>query len=120
MLFKQKFILTIIIGLMTVSAIVLASHSNSSSGYSIFKDNGTKPVVNCVKWTKVARFADFAYNHLVYLENSCKVEAVCKVSTNVNPSPVMVSIKPKEKKTVLTFRNSPAREFNATVVCRQK
>lgn len=74
----------------------------------------------CVTWRQEARFVGVAYNHLVHLANRCDKAAVCRIKTDVNPQPATVSLAPKEKKTHLTFRGSPARTFKADVVCGEK
>lgn len=76
------------------------------------------PPVTCVSWKAEAKFVGVAYNHLVHLHNRCDHGASCEVSTDVNPEAQTVLMGKGEKKTVLTFRGSPAREFKATVVCR--
>jgi hypothetical protein len=76
--------------------------------------------VKCVSWKAEARFVGFAYDHLVHLDNRCPHPASCTVKTDINPDPVTVSLSTGEKKTVLTFRGSPARRFKATVMCEKK
>jgi hypothetical protein len=71
----------------------------------------------CVKWTQEARFAGFAYNHLIHLTNNCDYTASCRIKTDVNPKEETVLLAPKESKTHLTFRGSPSREFKAEVSC---
>lgn len=74
----------------------------------------------CVRWTTEARYSGFGYNHLVHLENQCDQVIKCHVSTDVNQGGVDETLNAKEKKTVLTMRGSPAREFKAQVSCKQK
>ena len=72
---------------------------------------------DCVSWTAEAKFVGVAYNHLVHLHSQCEKPATCRVKTDVNPKEERVVLTPGEKKTVLTFRGSPAREFKAQVNC---
>lgn len=75
-----------------------------------------KPVV-CVEVTAEARHSGIGYNHLVHLANECTFSVECSVRTNVNEKPQHVTVPSKEKKTVVTWRNSPAREFTPYVSC---
>ncbi len=75
---------------------------------------------DCVRWTKEARLVGVAFNHLVHLHNQCKYAVRCEVTTNVNPKPSRADLASNAKKTVLTFRGSPAREFNAKVICNAR
>ena len=74
----------------------------------------------CVTWKTEAPFVGLAYNHLVHLKNTCTYAVSCRVKTDVNPKEETVLLEPKEHKTQLTFRGSPARTFKATVTCTQK
>lgn len=71
----------------------------------------------CVKHTEQVRFVS-GYDHLVHLINGCTRTATCKVSTDVNPEPQLVSLAVGASATVLTFRGSPARTFRAKVECK--
>ena len=73
----------------------------------------------CVTKRAEARFVGVAYNHLVHLGNACTYPVSCVVGTDVNPTPKTVTLAPKEKKTHLSFRGSPARVFKATVTCKR-
>jgi hypothetical protein len=97
---------------LVVSAYAAAESPNHTPG------RDTK--LSCVSWKAEARFVGFAYNHLVHLDNRCPHSVSCTVKTDVNPEPVTVSLSKGEKRTVLTFRGSPARRFKATVVCEKK
>jgi len=86
------------------------------------KDKSDSPAagLSCVRWTHEARYQGFGYNHFVYLKNTCKLRAICEVKTDVNPERIKATLAPKQKKTVITFRGSPARVFSADVSCRAK
>jgi hypothetical protein len=58
------------------------------------------------------------YDHIVHLRNRCEKTVVCRVSTNVNPDPVVGTLAPGEERELLTFRGSPARDFVPKVDCR--
>jgi hypothetical protein len=59
------------------------------------------------------------YDHIVYLTNRCEGDAVCDVSTDVNPEVAHVAVPVGATIEVLTFRGSPARTFTPKVVCRR-
>jgi hypothetical protein len=73
---------------------------------------------NCVKVSTEARYAAYAYDHVVTLESGCDQAMRCEVSTDVNPTPSTVELARGETKSVLTYRGSPAREFKANVECK--
>jgi hypothetical protein len=76
--------------------------------------------VDCVSWRSEAKFSGYAYDHLVHLDNRCPHSAECAVKTDVNPTPQTVVLVTQEKKTILTFRGSPARSFQASVSCEKR
>ncbi len=83
-------------------------------------DEPTPPQqATCVKWTSEARFVGFAFNHLVLLTNNCDYAVSCSIKTDVNPKVETVVLKPKESKTHLTFRGSPASVFKPEVLCKK-
>ncbi len=106
---KQLFALAMIVA--TSSSVVRAGDDDKTDGD---KDNDT---VSCVNVKAEARYSGVGYNHLVHLDNQCTFAAQCEVSTNVNKDPQTVNVPSKEKRTVLTWRGSPAREFTPYVVC---
>lgn len=73
--------------------------------------------LSCVLVRAEARYAGFGYNHIVYLNNTCGDSVSCEVSTDVQPSPVQVSLESGQSTEVLTFRGSPAAVFHAKVSC---
>lgn len=72
---------------------------------------------DCVRHTTSVRYV-MGYDHLVHLESSCSRLALCDVRTDVSPEVVEAAVPPGGKETVVTFRGSPARIFEATVDCR--
>jgi hypothetical protein len=76
------------------------------------------PPADCVKASSEARYAAYAYDHIVTLENTCEKPMVCEVTTDVNPTPATVELAKGETKSVLTYRGSPAREFKAKSDCK--
>jgi hypothetical protein len=71
----------------------------------------------CVVVHSEARYGAYGYDHLVEVENTCDKTLVCTVKTNLNPEPTTVTVPGKEKRLVVTFRGSPAREFTPDVRC---
>ncbi len=81
------------------------------------KELPEKDPTACVLHTTEARYI-MGYNHLVHIDNTCEKSVECLVSTDVNPEPQKVQLEAKSKKTVVTFKGSPARTFRATVDCQ--
>jgi hypothetical protein len=80
-------------------------------------ETGSGTAAGCVDWRTEAVYRNYGYDHLVHLESSCEQAMTCNVTTDVNPDPVITTIGPGGKKTVVTFKGSPASEFSATVKC---
>lgn len=72
---------------------------------------------DCVRVSQSSPYRNFGYDHLVHLHNTCPARVECTVATNVNPEPIETSVEAGAKKTVLTFRGSPARTFTSRVAC---
>jgi hypothetical protein len=96
------------------SAAVLASTLVPAGAAEPAQDNGGAP---CVRWRADAIYRNAGYDHVVTLFNGCEAPASCTVTTNVNPDPIGVQVAPGKEAQVLTFRGSPAREFDARVRC---
>ena len=75
------------------------------------------PTSGCITFQGRVRYS-LGYDHLVDVKNGCPAAVTCAVTTNVNPEPITVSLKPTESSTVVTFIGSPAREFEPRVVCQ--
>ncbi len=58
------------------------------------------------------------YDHLVHIDNGCERQIACTIVTNVNPKPLRTTLSARTQTAVLTYRGSPARQFNASVTCR--
>ncbi|MCP4675617.1 MAG: hypothetical protein GY854_08965 [Deltaproteobacteria bacterium] len=84
------------------------------------ENSASVKALDCVRWTKEARLVGVAFNHLVHLHNQCKHAVRCEVTTNANPQPSRADLLPDAKKTVLTFRGSPARDFKVKVICKAR
>jgi hypothetical protein len=68
-------------------------------------------------WTE-ARPRHPGYDHLVHIRNDCELPVACTIITSVNPRALRTTLAAKTEVTVLTYRGSPARRFNADVTCR--
>lgn len=78
------------------------------------------PVPPCVKVQSQAIFSGSGYDHVVSIENGCERDADCTVSTDVSEETLTVSVPAGESRDVVTYRGSPASEFEATVKCTLK
>jgi hypothetical protein len=74
----------------------------------------------CVHVRTEARYVAYGYNHIVEIENACEKTMRCTVMTDVNPQPSVISVEPTQTRSIITFRGSPSREFNATVLCDEE
>lgn len=72
---------------------------------------------SCVRAWPEARLRSYAYDHIVHLQSDCYRIASCNVSTNVNPTPIVVAIEPGQHLEVVTARGSETPEFTPTVQC---
>jgi hypothetical protein len=74
--------------------------------------------VGCIDVWPEARYRNYAYDHIVHLRSRCRMRVVCDVTTNVNPSSIRVSVPPGQEIEVVTFRGSPARDFQPSARCQ--
>jgi hypothetical protein len=75
------------------------------------------PAPSCIRSWPEARYRNYQYDHIVHLNSKCHREASCAVSTDVNPTVVMVTIAPDEHLEVVTSRGSQTPEFTPNVRC---
>jgi hypothetical protein len=73
----------------------------------------------CIGVSAQAIYRNYGYDHIVSLTNRCEGDAVCDVSTDVNPEPAHVAVPVNASIEVLTFRGSPARTFTPKIACRR-
>ena len=76
-----------------------------------------EPEPSCVRHWPEARYRNYQYDHVVHLESRCHRPASCRVSTDVNPTVVVVAIAPNEHLEVVTSRGSQSPEFTPNVRC---
>ncbi len=76
-------------------------------------------VPDCVTVTHSARWGAAGYDHRVRVANGCEHPVRCTVATNVNPDPSTIRVEPGQSEEVLTWRDSPAREFTPRVSCEE-
>ena len=72
----------------------------------------------CIRYWTEAALGFAGYNHLVHISNACSQTADCDVVTSANPVPIEVTIPVSDARVVITYRESPARAFQAKVRCR--
>ena len=97
------------------SSLAATTKQTVSAMNSIQLANAENPDL-CVKYKTEARFSS-GYDHWIHIKNSCSAAVTCKVSTNVNEKIKRVQLASAQRKSVLTFRGSPARTFQASVKC---
>ena len=91
----------------------LASHAMAGGAAS-----GTAGPSGCVSWSAQARPAGFAFDHTIDLESRCQAVVTCDIRSSTNPQSMTATLQPSDKKTLLIWRGSPAREVTAEVTCR--
>lgn len=74
-------------------------------------------VPSCIRVSTASRYVPYGYDHVVFLASVCPLTATCAVTTDVNPTPSVVEVPPRQTVEVLTFRGSPASSFVAHVAC---
>jgi hypothetical protein len=85
-------------------------------------DERGEPTVNpeCARVRTEARYVAYGYDHIVEIDNTCEKAVNCTIATDVNPASSNLAIPPGQKRSVTTFRGSPAREFKANVTCLEQ
>lgn len=74
-------------------------------------------IARCVRYWTEARYRNHGYDHVVHVQSRCDQPVRCEVSTNVDPSPIVVDLQPQQQEAVVTRVGSPARKFVARVAC---
>lgn len=97
---------------LAVAALAGLAHAQQPPGARVA---GDRPA--CVDVAFAALYRGVAYNHVVTIHNTCGQPARCTVTTDVNPSPMSVSVAAGATAQVATFIGSPARVFVPTVAC---
>jgi|GraSoiStandDraft_23_1057293.scaffolds.fasta_scaffold632656_2 hypothetical protein len=97
--------------------VAAAAFALLAGGKSISTARAADKSPACVEAWGESRYR-VGYDHIVHVANRCEKAVLCRVSTNVNPDPVEVTVPSREEREVLTFRGSPAREFAPKVDCR--
>ncbi len=76
------------------------------------------PLPACIAVHGEARYIPYGYNHIVVIQNGCKKDATCTVSTDVNPQPGTHEVKAGTSAEILTFTASPSQTFVPKVGCK--
>jgi len=65
-------------------------------------------------------YRNYGYDHMVNLKNTCEMAVECRVFTNVDKTPISVSVAPKTEAAVLVRRGAPSGAFTAWAECEEK
>lgn len=76
------------------------------------------PYPACITVSTEVRYANYGYDHIVRIASDCKQPAACVIRTNVNPDAIDARVEAGKTIEVVTFRGSPASEFEADVRCK--
>lgn len=85
-----------------------------------FATLGAAAVPDCVAIRTSAPYRGLGYDHIVHIHNGCDAAVQCRITTNVNPDPIDVTVAKGAREDVVTFRGSPARTFEASVHCEEQ
>ncbi len=96
----------------SVTLIALAMHSGQAGAADPQQGNP-----KCIFYTAQALLGVAGYNHFVTVANRCTQTAACEIVTSANPEPTSVVVPASEERTVITYRESPARVFEVAVRC---
>lgn len=80
------------------------------------QDAGSAP---CWSFRSSTPYRGFGYDHVVTVDNRCRLPLTCQVSTDVNPAAQRLRVAAESAADLLTYRGSPAQVFKAKVECRQ-
>ncbi len=99
----------------SIGTLVAFALTLGAAGTTTLAD-GDKPPPTCVTAWPESRYV-IGYDHIVHLYNACQRDAVCTVSTDVNPTPQSVAVASKTHVQVVTFLGSPVAQFKPIVSC---
>ena len=123
MLIRSTSMLALIAWLSAANALVHADSALGSAPERLAEGeqnpaDGKLP--KCVHVRAEARYGAFGYDHHVEIDNGCDKTVHCTVKTNVNSDQANVDVPAGETRSIVTFRGSPAREFQADVACKRQ
>jgi hypothetical protein len=72
----------------------------------------------CIRHWPEVRYRKYGYDHIVHINNACRVKATCVVSSDVSREWIQVVVPAGEQIEVVTKRGSLAREFTPRIECR--
>ncbi|MEM6961456.1 MAG: hypothetical protein AAF550_06925 [Myxococcota bacterium] len=76
---------------------------------------GQRP--ECAKVRHHAPYRGYGFHHIVEVENQCRKDLSCRITTNTNPEPEQLEVPKGTARSVTMFAGSPASEFQSTVHC---
>jgi hypothetical protein len=68
-------------------------------------------------WGEARRISGSAFSHVVHVENTCKANITCSVSTDVRPQATNIHVGPGQRVELNTYLSSPYSEFTPRVDC---
>ncbi len=92
----------------------------AAAGVAVALNSGNAGPSNCVSWSTEAKMDAYGFDHFVNLESTCPAKVSCAITTSTNPDTLNATLEAGEKKRVLIWRGSPARELTAQVTCTAK
>ncbi|HVW24445.1 MAG TPA: hypothetical protein VHC69_03710 [Polyangiaceae bacterium] len=98
-------------------AIAVATAAFALVGLRLLPAVAEGNVPDCVRVWGEARYRNFAYDHIVHVNNGCPATALCDISTSANPTPTRVEVLPRQEIELLTFQGSPSHDFEIHAEC---
>lgn len=104
------------VGIGLVATLIGADGHRTIRADGIGQSRADKPLT-CVHTRGESRADGIGYKHVVIVDNRCKVDANCQVSTDVQPAPISVRVAAGATAEVVTFLSAPGSGFTPSVTC---
>jgi hypothetical protein len=76
------------------------------------------PDPTCIRVWPEARMRAYGYDLIIHVQNTCTKDALCAVSSDVNPEVSNVKVPKAAEVETVAWLGSPAREFTPRVKCQ--
>lgn len=83
-------------------------------GSALGRRAGTPP---CLEYWPEIRYRNYAYDHIVHLNNTCSARAICLVSSEMNKVGIEATVDPGKRAEVLLWRGPRPRSFTPRAQC---
>ena len=94
-----------------------AEVTTAPDGISAAADAGA-PEPTCIRYWGEARMRAYGYDLIIHVQNACTKDAMCAVSSDVNPEVTNVKVPKATEVETVAWLGSPARELTPRVRCQ--